>query len=103
LVSKDKGVDYTLIPQQLGCTMGKIKVSQLAEVAGVLRWSLRIEDCFSYFTLAEDGMLELYHAVRTERFTGCSVTAATLAKAMRAAFALCGSKEVRAALTRLSS
>ena len=82
--------------------MGKMKVSQLAEVAGVLRWSLRVEDRFFYCTLEEDGVLAIYHEGRIERLSGCSVHAATLAKAMRAVYALCGSKCVQEALERLT-
>ena len=82
--------------------MGKIKVSQLAEVTGVLRWSLRIEDRFNHCTLEEDGMLTIYHEGRIERLSGCSVRAENLAKAVRAVYALCGSKEVQEALARLS-
>jgi hypothetical protein len=81
--------------------MGKIRVSQLAEVAGVMRWSLRIEDRFFCCTLEEDGMLTIYHEGRIERLSGCSVNAATLPKTMRAAYALCGSSKVQEALTRL--
>jgi hypothetical protein len=82
--------------------MGKMKVSQLAEVAGVLRWSLRVEDRFFYCTLEEDGVLAIYHESRTERLSGCSVNAPTLGKAMRAAYALCGSRGVQEALERLT-
>lgn len=83
--------------------MSKMKVSHLAEVAGVLRWSLRIEDrLFFYCTLGEDGVLGIHHEGRTERLSGCSVNAPTLPRAMRAAYALCGSKGVQEALVRLS-
>lgn len=83
--------------------MGKIRISQLAEVEGVLRWSLRVEDrLFFYCTLGEDGTLTIYHEGHTERLAGCSVHAASLPKAMRAVYALCGSKGVQEALARLS-
>ena len=83
--------------------MGTMKVSQLAEVAGVLRWSLQVEDNFYHCTLEEDGVLAIYHEGRIERLSGCAVHAASLPKAMRAAYALCGSKGVQEALVRLSS
>ena len=81
--------------------MSKIKVSHLAEVTGVFRWSLRVEDRFYHCTLEQGGVLVIYHEGRTERLSGCSVNAATLGKAMRAAYALCGSRGVQGALARL--
>ena len=81
--------------------MGKMKVSQLAEVAGVLRWSLRVEDRFFYCTLEEDGVLAIYHESRTERLSGCSVNAPTLPNTIRAVYALCGSSKFQEALARL--
>jgi len=83
--------------------MGKLRVSQLADVAGVLRWDIHIEDRFYYCALADDGVLEIRRGGRTERLPGCAVRAATLAKAMRAVYALCGSKVVQEALARLSA
>ena len=61
--------------------MGKIKVRQLADVAGVLRWDIHIEDRFYYCALADDGVLEIRRGGRTEQLSGCSVHAVTLAKA----------------------
>jgi len=83
--------------------MGKLRVSQLADVAGVLRWDVHIADRFYYCALADDGVLEIRCGGRTERIPGCAVHAATYAKAMRAVYALCGSKGVREALARLSA
>jgi len=82
--------------------MDKMKVSQLADVAGVLRWDIHIADRFYYCALADDGVLEIRRGGRTERLPGCLVHAVTLAKAMRAVYALCGSKGVQEALARLS-
>ena len=83
--------------------MGKMKVSRLSEVAGVLRWTLQIDIGFCYCVLAADGVLEVFHEGRTERLAGCSVTAATLPRAMRAVYALCGSRRVQEGLARLSA
>lgn len=82
--------------------MGKIKVRQLADVAGILRWDIHIEGRFYYCALADDGVLEIRRGGCTERLPGCAVHAATLAKAMRAVYALCSSKGVQETLARLS-
>jgi hypothetical protein len=83
--------------------MGKMKVSRLADVAGELRWrTLHTDGGFCYCVLTADGMLELYHEGRTERLSGCSVSAATFSLAMLAVYALYGSKGVQEAMARLS-
>ncbi len=60
--------------------MGRIKVRQLADVAGVLRGDIHIEDRVYYCALADDGVLEIRRGGRTERLPGCSVHAATYPK-----------------------
>jgi hypothetical protein len=54
--------------------MGKIKVRHMSEVAGVLRWSLQIEDRFYHCALEEDGLLEIRRGAVKSRFLGAQCT-----------------------------
>jgi len=83
--------------------MGKLRVGQLADVAGVLRWDIHIDDR-SYYRAgrrrrARDSPRRPYRTASWVRGARGDLRQGYL----RAVYALCNSKGVQVALARLSA